>query len=133
MREAWRERWLTSINELTSLDLQRKSWLDSANTNPHKSFAEFMHCYFVDLNLDNNYKYPLENGLVTHTEFEIISAWHKALDAYRPPNNEKGDEAILKDIKWIDIAVKGYAAKQELKKILPAHEIPFLVGGGGSI
>lgn len=129
MKEAWRARWLGSIYELTSLDLQRRSWLDSINTNSHHSFVEYMCCYFDDLGLDNKYKYPLENGLVTHAEFEIIRAWHEALDAYHLPNNDEGDEAILKDIKWIDIAIKGYAVRQELKKILPAHEIPFLIGG----
>jgi hypothetical protein len=133
MKEAWREKWLGSINELTSLDLQGRSWRNGANTNPRRSFVEFMRSYFDDLSLGNNYKYALENGLVTNAEFEIIRAWHEALDAYHPPNNHEGDEAILKDIKWIDIVVKGYAARQELKKILPAGELPYLAGNGGVI
>jgi len=41
-KELWRDRWLSCINELTSIELQRKSWLDKSNTNPHWTFVEFI-------------------------------------------------------------------------------------------
>ena len=75
-KDNWRKRWLGSINELTSIELQRSSWLDNDNTNPHWSFVEFMCCYFDDLVIDDNYKFELENNWITRTEYQIISEWH---------------------------------------------------------
>ncbi|MBK9732789.1 MAG: hypothetical protein IPO83_16175 [Chitinophagaceae bacterium] len=101
-KEIWRERWLDCINELTSLNLQKKAWLDKANTNPHWSFVEFCSCYFDDLNIDDNYKYSIDNGWITGQEYEIIKDWHEALNRYNAPNNENHDhEAILKLTKRI--------------------------------
>ena len=48
-RDAWRQRWLSSFNELTSIELQQKSWLDRFNKNSHWSFVEFMCSYFDNL------------------------------------------------------------------------------------
>ncbi|MBI3221103.1 MAG: hypothetical protein HYZ44_16445 [Bacteroidetes bacterium] len=123
-REMWRERWLDSINELTSLDLQIKSWLDKGNTNPHGSFAEFMCTYFDDLSLRDNYQSALNNGWVTDQEFVIVGAWHEALDEYNSPNDDDQDsETILNDQKWLAIVNIGQAVKEKLKNMLTADEI----------
>lgn len=122
-KNLWRERWLGCINELTSLDLQKKSWLDNTHTNPHWSFVEFMCSYFDDLAIDDNYKYPLDNGLVTRQEYEIIKEWHEALDKYDSPKNVDYDnEAILNDPKWIEILQTGINAKNKLVGLLNANE-----------
>ena len=111
----WREKWLSCINELTSLDLQKKSWLDRTHTNPHWSFVEFMCSYFDDLAIDDNYKYPLDKGWLTDQEFEIIKDWHEALDKYdSPKNDDYNHEAILNDSKWLDILQCGLTMKGKL-------------------
>jgi hypothetical protein len=126
-RELWRNRWLSCINELTSLELQRKSWLDLTNTNPHWSFGEFMCSYFDDLGIDNNYEYQLNKGWISKSEFELIESWHKLLDRYNAPMKDDYDvEAILKDKEWQLIVEQGQKAKTELSKILSEDESKIL-------
>lgn len=123
----WRERWLRSVNELTSLELQRKSWLDKTHTNPHWSFIEFMCCYFDDLVIDDKYKYQLDKGWISNLEYELIEDWHIELDNYNAPNNDDYDnEAILNDPKWLEILEIGIKAKIELAKTLDKTERDFL-------
>jgi len=114
-KNLWRARWLGCINELTSLDLQKKSWLDKTHSNPHWSFVEFMCNYFDDLAIDENYKYQLDKGWVTKKEYEIIEGWHIALDKYNSPKNDDYDnEAILNDPKWIEVLQSGRTIRNEL-------------------
>ena len=126
-KELWRERWLGCINELTSFDLQKKSWLDRTHKNPHWSFVEFMSSYFDDLVIDNNYKYPLEKGWVSKKEYDIIKDWHEELDKYVSPNNDDyNNEAILNDPKWHNILMIGVIIKDKLEEILSETEKQFL-------
>lgn len=105
------------------MELQRKSWLDKSNTNPHWSFEEFMCSYFDDLEVDNNYKDLLNKGWISKSEFEIIQSWHGLLDKYDSPNNEDYDvEAILADKKWQLIVKEGEKAKRELSRLLSKDE-----------
>ncbi|MPM08933.1 hypothetical protein SDC9_55249 [bioreactor metagenome] len=122
-RNIWRGNWLSCINELTSLNLQKQCWLDKTNTNPHWSFVEFMCCYFDDLAIEDNYKYPLENGWLAKQEFEIIKDWHESLGKYESPNNNDYDhQAILSDSRWLDILQMGLAMKSKLEAILDENE-----------
>lgn len=123
IKTIWRERWLNSINELTSLNLQKQSWLDKSHKNPHWSFVEFMCCYFDDLTLKDNYEYALKEGFVTRQEFEIIEPWHINLDNYQSPNNDDYDNcAILNDPEWLKIIATGVTAKSKLIEILSESE-----------
>lgn len=122
-RELWRNRWLSSINELTSLELQQNSWKEKTNKNPHWSFVEFMCCYFDDLVIDDNYEIELKHGWITSSEFETIREWHILLDKYNSPNNDDYDiDSILNDKKWLAIMAKGQKAKTKLSKILNEAE-----------
>ena len=126
-KNLWRERWLGCINELTSLELQRKSWLNRTNTNPHWSFVEFMCNYFNDLAIDENYKYQLDNNCITSQEFEIIKDWHAALDKYNSPKNDDYDhQAILNDSKWLEILKSGVTMKKKLAVRLNEKETKIL-------
>lgn len=126
-KDIWRKRWLSCINKLTSLDLQRKSWLDKTNTNPHWTFVEFMCTYFDDLAIDNSYKYQLEKEWVLKQEFEIIKEWHEELDKFHSPQNDDYDhEAILNDPKWLEIVQMGVNARNKLAKTLSERERQFL-------
>ena len=125
--ENWRKRWLSSINELTSIELQRTSWLDKENTNPHWSFVEFMCCYFDDLVIDDNYKYQLENNWITETEYQIILKWHSELDNYEAPSKDDYDVVkILEDKNWLRIVDLGEKVKEKLANQLPENEIKIL-------
>ena len=122
-KNLWREWWLGCINELTSLDLQKKSWLDKTHTNPHWSFVEFMCSYFDDLGIDDHYEYPIDKGWLTNQEFEIIKDWHEALDKYDSPKNGDYDHsAILNDPKWLDILQIGQTMKNKLVSTLNETE-----------
>jgi hypothetical protein len=126
-KNLWRERWLGCINELTSLDLQKKSWLDRTHSNPHWSFVEFMCSYFDDLSIEKNYRYQLAKNWITKKEYEIIENWHIVLDKYNSPkNDDHNNEAILKDPKWLEILQIGVATKNDLIKILNDTERQFL-------
>lgn len=123
----WRQRWLSSINELTNFELQNSSWLNLKVRNPHWSFVEFMCSYFDDLVLENNYKDPLERKLISNQELEIIIEWHKNLDQYESPNKNDYDHlSILKDTKWLEIIQIGIVSKNELVKIIDKNERQFL-------
>jgi hypothetical protein len=122
-KNLWRGRWLCCINELTSLDLQKKSWLDKTQTNPHWSLLEFLCSYFDDLGINDNYKYPLDIGWLTDQEFEIIKEWHEVLDKYNSPKNDDYDQAaILNDPKWLDILQNGLTMKSKLASTLNETE-----------
>lgn len=122
-KELWRERWLECVNELTSLELQMKSWLDTTQTNPHWSFIEFMCIYFDDLHLDDHYQYFLNKGWITSEEFEIIKDWHEALDKYKSPRNDDHDrQSILNDPKWREIVEKGINSKNKLVEVVSSKE-----------
>lgn len=122
-KQLWRNRWLNCINELTSLELQTKSWLDKSNTNTHWTFVEFMCCYFDDLGIDDNYSNELAEGWISKKEFETIKLWHELLDKYNSPKNNDDDiEAILADKEWLMIVNKGEKAKSELSRLLSKEE-----------
>lgn len=126
-KQLWRNRWLSCINELTSLALQKKSWLDKSNTNPHWSFVEFMCSYFDDLGIENNYNNELADGWISKKEFELIKLWHGLLDKYDSPTNDDNDvEAILADSEWQMIVEKGRKAKIELSRLLSKEEYNIL-------
>ena len=127
-KELWRNRWLSCLNELTSIELQQKSWMNKSNTNPHWSFVEFMCSYFDDLGIENQYEYQLKENWVTQNEFEIIQKWHDSLDKYDSPTNDDYEVVeILKDKKWQMIIVEGKKATTELSKFLNNTEKQILV------
>ena len=122
-KQLWRNKWLICINELTSLGLQKNSWLNKSNTNPHLTFIEFMSSYFDDLDIEKDYNKVLTEGWVSKSEFETIRIWHELLDKYDSPNNDDQDhKAILLDKEWQLIVEKGRKAKIELSKLLNTEE-----------
>jgi hypothetical protein len=127
-RNVWRQQWLSSLNELTDLELQRQSWLDCSNTNQHWSFSEFMCTYFDDLCTGNDYSYPLQKGWITKEEYNMISGWHAQLNAYTAPNDDdSNDQTVLTDPRWIEIAKLGRQMKIQLAQVLPRSESQILL------
>lgn len=126
-KELWRNRWLSCINELTSLKLQRESWLDKENSNPHWLFVEFMCSYFDDLGIDNNYEYLLNKNWISKNEFETIKNWHELLDKYNSPKNDDyNHKSIIEDKDWQLIIRAGQEAINELNKGLNKNETQIL-------
>jgi hypothetical protein len=118
LRMLWRVRWKASIEELTSLEHQRKTWLDVAKPSVHYTFVEFMCCYFDDLLCGLSYNQLVENGYVGEQEKAILIEWHNALDSYKSPkNNDYDDAAILNDPEWSRITDLGAIVWKNLQLI----------------
>ncbi|MDP3681487.1 MAG: hypothetical protein Q8R22_11710 [Flavobacterium sp.] len=121
--ENWRKKWFASINELTSLELQQKSWLNKQNTNPHWSFIEFTECYFDDLFVNDNYTHALNEGLINQQEYDVIKAWHEMLSEYVSPNEDDyNHNSILNDPNWIEVIELGLKMKKNLSEIINSEE-----------
>ncbi|GAA4022956.1 hypothetical protein GCM10022409_03470 [Hymenobacter glaciei] len=119
----WRVRWKSSIEELTSLDHQRKTWLDAEKPSVHYTFVEFMCCYFDDLLCGMSYNQLVENGYVSEQEMGALFEWHTTLDSYNSPgNNDYDDVAILNDLEWIRIASLGAVAWEKLQLLWSSDE-----------
>lgn len=128
-KATWRRSWLNAIGELTSLETQKRLWLNPTKTNIHDSFVEFMCFYFDDLSIEDNYKWPLENSHITVDEYNTIKDWHELLSSYKSPNdNDTDDAAIIADQKWLDIVEQGAQAKTYLASKLADQELKDLLG-----
>lgn len=124
----WRDRWLNSINELSSIGLQQISWTNISLDNPHYTFIEFMSCYFDDLVLSEDYSKELKQNYVSLKEYKTIEDWHKKLIAYKTPQNDDFDNyAILVDPNWIEIVELGRQSKFMLAEILSTAEKEILM------
>lgn len=123
LRKLWRVRWKSSIEELTSLEHQRETWLDAAKPSVHYTFVEFMCCYFDDLLCGLSYSQIVENGYVSEKEKAVLLKWHNALDSYNSPqNNDYDDAAILNDPEWLQIVGLGAMAWQNLQLLESDNE-----------
>jgi hypothetical protein len=112
----WRVRWKSSIEELISLDHQRKTWLDAEKPSVHYTFVEFMCCYFDDLICGMSYNQLVENGYVSEQEKDALLEWHIALDGYNSPENDDyNDAAILNDPEWVRLVALGAGAWKRLQ------------------
>jgi len=129
-KNKWRELWLDSINELTTFELQRKTWLGELkiSESPHWSFTEFISCYFDDL-LYEDYPFFIDKNWITKYEYNILKEWHIELEQYQTPKKYTGkDKVVLNDKNWLRIIESGLKAKQQLAEIIPKHEKKHLLG-----
>ena len=108
--------WLDSLDEVANLELQRVSWLNSTNTNPHWSYIELVECYFEQFDLGKGYGYAVESGIVSPAEAATAAAFHALFSAYKPPYGDAYNNAgILADPKWHVVTA---AARETLVNIL---------------
>ena len=128
-RRNWRTNWLSSIQEFADEEMQRRSWLDPTNTNPHFSFVECFCCYFDSFGLsDGGYEWAVKEKLVSRDEVTAVAEFHQIADAYESPTDDFDHDAILGDPKWsevVDAAKHAQAALLDL--IEDAGERRFLV------
>lgn len=103
LRTNWRASWLSSIQEIADLEMQRATWLNPHNGNPHYSFVEYIEVYFDDLALGDvggGYAARIAEGLLSDEEAAAASRLHALLDRYESPTDDYDHRAILEDPEW---------------------------------
>lgn len=121
-RETWRKNWLGSLARLTSVELQRVSWLDRQNKSPQWTFIEFM-CSYEDCLYQEELAHYLKVGFISKDELIAVEAWHDSLQEYVSPIGTDYDHGIvLQDPKWLALVEKGNAARERLVDFLSDEE-----------
>ena len=104
-----RGQWFSFLRDIGDIALQRRTWLDVKNTNPHWSYIEFV-CSFPD---DDQLQDASNKGWFADREARILKEFRQTLIAYDVPNkNEWDNAAILNDPAWyavVDAAQKATA------------------------
>ena len=107
--------WLSSVNEIADLGLQRRSWLDPLVRNPHWSYVEFCESFPKLDQLEG----AREEGWLKQSEYEILSELRRAIHAHTPPSGKDYDHAvILADPAWQAVVAVAERAKQRLLAIV---------------
>ena len=86
LRKAWRKNWLGSLEEVADVEMQRSTWLNPDNCNPHYSFVEYVECYFDGLVLNDSeggYSAPIAEGLLTTEEARAVERFTNSLTCTR--------------------------------------------------
>lgn len=121
-RKNWRFRWLSLIFEFSHLKYQKGLWFDKKYPNEIGWFTEDICQYFDDLYLDDNYKYQLENLIISNQEYKTIKKFHFELNKFVEMTNKMGDEFnendILENKDWIKLCKLGRTAWNELKLVI---------------
>ena len=103
--------WFGSVHEIADLDLQRRTWLDIKNENPHWSLVEFVASYPDDDQL----QHALAQNCLTSDEFDILSNFRRILVEYSPPGGKYYDHAaVLDDPAWHSVVAAAEHARQQL-------------------
>jgi len=106
-----RRDWFGCVQDLSDLDLQRRKWLDPANTNPHWSYIEFCCSYPAGSQLAD----ALARGWLAASEFEILSKLGQAISAHSAPGGDDYDNAaVLKDPAWHEVVEAAKRTRQQL-------------------
>jgi hypothetical protein len=106
-----RRDWFLGVYELSDIDLQRRTWLDPANANPHWSYVEFVEKYPDREQL----AYALKQGWLTAAEFELLSELRRILEDHTPPGGGYYDhDAILADPAWHSVVETAERVRQQL-------------------
>ncbi len=113
-----RDRWIESLFELAHSEFQNRLWIKANYKNLVGDYNECVCGYFDDLDLDNGYSDFIENGVITESEFKIVSELHSEFKKYteRTEKQNLTDKNVLKDQEWIKITNIGLKAWNELKR-----------------
>lgn len=111
LAEQLRTWWFASVTEISDIALQRRTWLDMTNSNPHWSFIEFV-CSYPDL---DQLSQARQEGWLSTAEFKILEDLRGTIDAYSPPKGDNYDNAaVLNDPSWHAVVAAAEHAKQQL-------------------
>jgi alkanesulfonate monooxygenase SsuD/methylene tetrahydromethanopterin reductase-like flavin-dependent oxidoreductase (luciferase family) len=113
-----RRYWFSSVQQVSDLALQRRTWLDPTNRNPHWSYVEFASSYPDSSQLAGAYA----DGWLTASEFGILSELGRAIDAHSAPKGNNYDHAaILKDPAWHVVVEAAERARLQLLTTITDH------------
>lgn len=125
VRANWRANWLSSIQELADLEMQRATWLNPHNDNPHYSFVEYVEVYFDDLlfgDASGGYAAAIAEGLLSEEEAAAASTLHALLDRYKAPTDDYDHRAILEDPAWHRVVGAARETQASLSTIIVQPE-----------
>lgn len=109
--EQVRSGWFCLVAEISDLDLQRRTWLDQSNRNPHWSYIEFVSSYPDREQILQG----LREGWLSEAEGDALNDLRAILDAYSPPDNDPyGNAAVLDDPAWRSVTAAADRAKRQL-------------------
>lgn len=101
----------SSVSELADIALQRRTWLDAANTNPHWTYIEFC-CSYPDL---EQLAFNRDHNIISAEEFEALTPLCDAIVSHDPPDNRLRDHvAILDDPAWHQVIALAERVRQRL-------------------
>ena len=110
-----RRQWLASVDEIADIALQRRTWLDPNNANPHWSYLEFV-CSYPD---GEQLRSGRDRHFLSAEEFEAFDKLRVALDAYTAPNGDNYDHGvILADPGWHEVVATALDVKRCLLLLL---------------
>lgn len=98
--------------------MQRATWLNLTNANPHYSYIEYLECYFTDLCLSDGYAARVADGFLSSDEAAAASQFHSLLDRYKPPTDEFDRQAILQDPRWLGVVSAAKATQALLATMI---------------
>jgi hypothetical protein len=114
-----RRHWLASVQEVSDLALQRRTWLDPTNRNPHWSYTEFT-CSYPD---DSQLARAHSEGWLTKSELDILIELRRMIGAYSAPaGDDYNNAAILDDPAWRQVVEAAEQARQQLLTAIANHD-----------
>lgn len=119
VRSAWRRRWLESIQEIADFDIQKQTWLNPDNSNPHFSYVEYVASYFDDLVLASADSYPerVREGLLNQEETLVVADFHARFDVY-VESGRWDPQAVLNVPAWLAVVAAARLAQARLLALL---------------
>jgi hypothetical protein len=95
--------------------LQRRTWLDLTNTNPHWSYVEFT-CSYPD---ENQLASARAGDWLPEREFELLHSLGDTIDSYSAPGGDNyNHEAILSDPAWHTLVEAAERTRQQLLAVI---------------
>jgi len=113
-----RNRWISSLFEIAHSEFQNRLWINADYRNSVGDYNESVCGYFDDLDLENGYSDFIANGIISESEYKIVTELHSEFRKYteRTEKRNLSDKNILKDVEWINITNIGLKTWTELKK-----------------
>jgi hypothetical protein len=95
-----RRDWFLSVQEISDIQLQRRTWLDPNNRNPHWSYIELCCCYPADDQLEDGRRWEY----LSVEELELLQKLGNALAVHQAPGGNGYDNAaIVDDPAWHEV------------------------------
>ena len=125
--EQLRTGWFGLVCELSDIGLQRRTWLDLTNQNPHWSYIEFV----SSVPDHDQLLQARQEHWLTVFEFAVLDELRLVVDAYDPPGDDPYDNAaVLDDPAWHAVVeAAGHAKQRLLSMTADQREREMLLGG----